>query len=209
MLKPPLMLIIWPVIQPLLRRSEQRHHRRDVAGLPEPTHRIELHQLLAVGLDPVLVVRGLDQPERNRIGGRAGAAEFARQRLHQRHDAGARGRDDRKPGFADARGIADHADDAAVARPSRDAARQRGSNGSRRRGRRRSGFCQSSGVVSTKRWRSARPALLTRMLSPPKSFTTCLDHRLDRGEIRDVGLIGLRLAAFRRDLGHQRFGLLG
>ena len=32
--------------------------------------------------------------------------------------------------------------------------------------------CQSSGVVSTNLWRLARPALLMRMLSPPKSLTT-------------------------------------
>ena len=35
------------------------------------------------------------------------------------------------------------------------------------------------------------------------------DHRRDGGEVRDVGLIGLRLAARRRDLGRERLGILG
>ena len=202
------MLSTWPVIQPLPGEASSVDHRGDVAGLAEPAHRIELHQLLAVRLHPVLVVIGLDQPERDRVGGGAGAAELARERLHQRDHAGARRRHDREPRLADARGIADETDDAAVLRVSPDAARRRGSNGSRRRGTRRSGCASPSGVVSTKRWRFASPALLIRILSAPKSFTTCADHRGHGGEIRDIGLVGLGLAAGRRDLGRERIGIL-
>ena len=57
---------------------------------------IELHQLVAVRIDPGPVMRGLDQAERERIASHAEAADFPRQRFHQSDRSGARGRDDGK-----------------------------------------------------------------------------------------------------------------
>ena len=47
---------------------KQRHHRRDVGRLAKPPDRIGLDQLVAVGIDPGLVMRSLDQAERDRVG---------------------------------------------------------------------------------------------------------------------------------------------
>ena len=67
MLKPPLMLSTWPVIQPLCGEASSATIGATSSGQAEPAHRIEPHQLVAVRLDPVLVVGGLDQPERDRV----------------------------------------------------------------------------------------------------------------------------------------------
>ena len=45
-------------------------------------------------------------------------------------------------------------------------------------------------------------------IEPAEILHDLIDHRLHGGEIGDVGLVGLRLAALRHDLGDQRFGLL-
>ena len=45
-------------------------------------------------------------------------------------------------------------------------------------------------------------------IEPAKILDDLVDHRLYSGEIGHVGLVGLRLRTFRRDLGNQRFGLL-
>ena len=79
-----------------MRRGQQRHHRRDVARQAKAAQRIKLDQLFAVGVDPFLVVRRFNKPQRYGICRRAGAAELARQRLHQRDHAGARRGDDRQ-----------------------------------------------------------------------------------------------------------------
>src|ERR1051326_1461223 len=65
------------------RRRKERHHGGYVFGEAEAAHGIEPHELLAVLLDPGAVVGGLDQAERYRVRRDAGAAEFARERLHQ------------------------------------------------------------------------------------------------------------------------------
>jgi len=75
------MLSTCPVNPARVFRGEQRHHRRHVAGLSEPAQRIKPDELVAIGLDPVVVMRGLDQTERKDIHSRAEPAEFSRQRL--------------------------------------------------------------------------------------------------------------------------------
>src|SRR4029450_2904307 len=60
--------------------GEQRHHRRDIGRVAKTPDRIGLDQLLAVGLDPRLIVRGLDQAEREVIRSPPGTTRFPRAR---------------------------------------------------------------------------------------------------------------------------------
>ena len=110
------MLITWPVIQLPASDASSATIGATSEGWPSRRIGIGLDQLVAVGLDPGLVVRGLDQAERDRIGGHARTAPFPRQRLHQRDGAGARGRGERQSGFADPRGVSHDRDDAPAAR---------------------------------------------------------------------------------------------
>src|SRR5260221_2477025 len=59
-----------------MRGGKHCHHRRDVPGPPEATQRIEPDQLLAIGLDPVAVMRGFDEAQRYDVHRRAETAEI-------------------------------------------------------------------------------------------------------------------------------------
>jgi hypothetical protein len=188
------------------RGGEERDHGRHVIGQAEAAHRIEPHQLLAVLRDEGGVVRGLDQAERNRIRGGAGAAEFARERLHQRDDAGARGGDDGKAGFADPGGIADHADDAPVpaglqvrrgGMATMDRAVEAGVDLAAPAFRR----C----VDETLAHHEAR--VVDEDIEAAEIADDRTDHRLHGGKIGDVGLIGSCLSALGGDRGDERIGL--
>src|SRR5579864_2114285 len=96
-------------------RGEQRHQWRDVLRLAKPAQRVEPDEFVAVGLDPVAVMRGLDEAQRDHIGGDTGSAHLSGERLRQPDHPGARRSDDREAGLADPRRVADQADDAAAA----------------------------------------------------------------------------------------------
>ena len=107
-----------------------------------------------------------------------------------------------EPGFADARGIADHADDAAVL----------------------AGFeMRRGGVAAVDRAIEAgvdlampvvrrcfdealalgEPGIVDQDIEAAEIFDDVIDHRLHGGEVGDVGLVGFGLAAFRGDLADQ------
>ena len=147
---------------------------------------------------------GFDEAERHGVGSGAGTAQFARQGFHQPDDAGASRGDDGEPRFADTRGIADHADDAAVLAGLE----------MRRRGMAAVDRAIEAGVdlavpvvgrCLNEALALGETGIVDRdMFSPPKSVTTVADHRLHGGEIGDVGFVGFGLAALRRDLFDKR-----
>ena len=162
-----------------------------------------MHQLFAVGVDPLLVVRRLDQAERHRVGGGAGAAEFARQRFHQRDDAGAGGGDDGEAGFADARGIADHADDAAVLAgvemwcrgvAAMDRAVETGIDLAMPIVR----FCFHETLAD------GEPGIVDQDIQAAEIPDDGFDHRLHGGKVGDVGFVGFGLAALGNDIFDER-----
>src|SRR5262249_28675698 len=96
-------------------RGEKGDERRDILRLAEPTDRIEREDPLAVLRDELLVaVRGLDPAERQRVHGDVLAAELLRERAREGEHRAARTGRPAQTLLADARRVADDADDAAA-----------------------------------------------------------------------------------------------
>ena len=193
-LNPPLMLIVCPVIQLPASEASSATIGATSEGWPRRRIGIGLDQLLAVSLDPCLVVRGLDQSERDRIGRHARTAPFARERLHQRDGAGARRGGKRQPGFADARGVSHDRDDAPAARSF-----QQGARAVATIERAVQAGIDLLAPVLRAAFAEALPehqaGIVDKDVEPAEVALDVRDELLDYASIRDVGLIGFRLAS--------------
>src|SRR6202041_964550 len=144
--------------------------------------------------DPLRVVLGFDEAERHRVGRGAGAAELAGERFHQRNDAAAGGGDDSETGFADARGVTDDADDAAVLR----AVEVRRGRVTAMDGPIKAGVDLAAPVLGfalDEGLANGRSGVVDQNIESAKVCRDLVDHAFDRAEVSDIGAVSFGVAA--------------
>ena len=145
---------------------------------------------------------GFDQSERHRVRRGAGTAELAGERFHQRNDAAAGSGNDREAGFADTRGVADDADDAAVLRA---VEVRRGRMTTVDRAIKASvdlaapilGRALDEGLANSS------SGIVDQDVEAAKVCCDLVDHAFDGAEIGDVGAVSFGVAALSGNLLHN------